>query len=50
MRRYIVRRLLILIPVMLGVSFITFMMMELAPGDPAEIILLKKEIEVTRCV
>lgn len=47
MRRYIVRRLLILIPVMLGVSFITFMMMELAPGDPAEIILLKKEIEVT---
>ena len=47
MRRYVARRLLLLIPVMLGVSFITFMMMELAPGDPAEIILLKKEIEVT---
>lgn len=47
MKRYMLKRLLILIPVMLGVSFITFMMMELAPGDPAEIILMKREIEVT---
>ncbi len=44
---YIVRRILILIPVMLGLSLITFLMVELAPGDPAEIILMKNEIEVT---
>ncbi len=39
MYRYIVRRLLLLIPVMLGVSFIVFTIMYFTPGDPAKILL-----------
>ncbi|PYN48293.1 MAG: hypothetical protein DME00_12440 [Candidatus Rokuibacteriota bacterium] len=39
MRRYVVRRLLLLVPVLLGVSVIIFMVLHLAPGDPAEIML-----------
>ncbi len=35
MKRYIAKRLLMLIPVMLGVSVISFSLMHLAPGDPA---------------
>jgi peptide/nickel transport system permease protein len=38
-RRYVVRRLLLLVPVLLGVSIIIFMVLHLAPGDPAEIML-----------
>jgi peptide/nickel transport system permease protein len=38
-RRYVVRRLLLLVPVLLGVSVIIFMVLHLAPGDPAEIML-----------
>jgi len=39
MIKYILRRLLLLIPVMLGVSFIVFTMMYFTPGDPAKIML-----------
>lgn len=39
MGRYIFRRILSLIPVLIGVSFLVFIIMHLAPGDPAEIIL-----------
>lgn len=39
MHRYIIRRLLLLIPVMLGVSFIVFTIMFFTPGDPAKIML-----------
>ena len=39
MRRYVVRRLLLLVPVLLGVSVIIFMVLHLSPGDPAEIML-----------
>lgn len=39
MIKYILRRLLFLIPVMLGVSFIVFTMMYFTPGDPAKIML-----------
>jgi len=38
-RRYVVRRLLLLVPVLLGVSIIIFMVLHLSPGDPAEIML-----------
>jgi peptide/nickel transport system permease protein len=38
-RRYVVRRLLLLVPVLLGVSVIIFMVLHLAPGDAAEIML-----------
>jgi peptide/nickel transport system permease protein len=34
MRRYIVRRLLIAIPILFGVSMVTFTFANLAPGDP----------------
>ena len=35
MRNYILRRLLVLVPIMVGVSFITFAMFRLIPGDAA---------------
>ena len=38
MRQYVLRRLLSLVPVVFGVSLITFGLMGLVPGDPAEII------------
>lgn len=39
MHKYILRRLLLLIPVMIGVSLIVFTMMYFTPGDPARIML-----------
>ncbi|MER3397219.1 MAG: peptide ABC transporter permease [Chloroflexota bacterium] len=38
MYRYILRRLLVMPVVLLGVSFLTFSMLHLAPGNPAQII------------
>lgn len=39
MHKYILRRIAMLIPVMLGVSFIVFSLMHFTPGDPAKIML-----------
>ena len=39
MHKYIIKRLLMLIPVMLGISFILYSIMTLTPGDPAQLIL-----------
>lgn len=39
MHKYVFKRLLMLIPVILGVSFLVFFIMSLAPGDPARSIL-----------
>lgn len=39
MVKYIIRRLLALIPVILGVTFLVFMIMQLAPGDAAKMML-----------
>ena len=39
MIRYIAKRILMMIPVLLAVSFLIFSLMYLAPGDPARIIL-----------
>ncbi len=39
MTRYIIQRLLLLIPVLLGISLVTFGMLRLIPGDPARIML-----------
>ncbi|MCL0103466.1 ABC transporter permease [Dehalococcoidia bacterium] len=39
MLKYIARRILITIPVVIGVTIITFSIMHLAPGDPARIML-----------
>lgn len=37
MCRFITRRLILLIPVLLGVSFIVFSILSLTPGDPVQI-------------
>jgi len=37
--RYIIRRALLLIPVLLGVSIVTFGMLRLIPGDPAQVMM-----------
>lgn len=39
MMKYIVRRLLLLIPIMLAVSFIVFTLLYITPGDPVKMIL-----------
>ena len=39
MGRYILKRLLLMIPVVLGISLLVFGMLDLSPGDPAQIIL-----------
>lgn len=39
MLRYVLRRIVALIPVILGVTFIVFFILKLAPGDPVKIIL-----------
>jgi peptide/nickel transport system permease protein len=39
MYRYVLRRLLLLIPVLLGVALVVFTMLYLTPGDPAAMIL-----------
>jgi peptide/nickel transport system permease protein len=39
MTGYIIRRILALVPVLLGISFLVFLILHLAPGDPALIIL-----------
>jgi ABC-type dipeptide/oligopeptide/nickel transport system permease component len=38
-RIYLVRRLLLVVPVLLGVSVVVFLVLHLSPGDPAEIML-----------
>jgi peptide/nickel transport system permease protein len=45
---YLLKRLIYLLPVMLGVSIVTFALINLAPGDPAEIILRSEGVEPTR--
>ena len=39
MTRYIIQRLLLLAPVLIGISIVTFGMLRLIPGDPARIML-----------
>ena len=45
MLAYIIRRILILIPTLLGVSVIVFLMLRLTPGDPAELMLGERATE-----
>lgn len=39
MVKYIIKRLIYLIPVLLGITFLTFVLTYLSPGDPAELML-----------
>ena len=45
MLAYIIRRILILIPTLLGVSIIVFLMLHMTPGDPAELLLGERATE-----
>jgi ABC-type dipeptide/oligopeptide/nickel transport system permease component len=36
--KYIIRRLILAIPVLIGVSIIAFMILHLSPGDPAQLL------------
>jgi peptide/nickel transport system permease protein len=46
--RFLVRRLLLLVPVLMGVSVIVFLVLHLAPGDPAEIMLGSQATQADR--
>jgi peptide/nickel transport system permease protein len=39
MTGYIIRRLLLMFPLLLGVSIITFLIIQAAPGDPVSLML-----------
>lgn len=43
MIKYILRRLLVLVPVLVGISFIIFFLLYITPGDPARVILGENE-------
>ena len=45
MLAYIIRRIFILVPTLLGVSLIVFFMLRLTPGDPAELLLGERATE-----
>ena len=45
MLAYIIRRLMIMIPTLLGVSIIVFLMLHLTPGDPAELLMGERASE-----
>jgi peptide/nickel transport system permease protein len=53
MKAYVTRRLILLIPVLVGVSFMAFMILQLVPGDVCTIILARSasgtEEELQRC-
>ena len=42
---YIIRRILVLIPTLLGVSILVFLMLHLTPGDPAELLMGERASE-----
>ena len=46
MGRYLLRRLLWLIPVFLGVTFLTFSLMYISPNDPAEMMMIAQGMPV----
>jgi peptide/nickel transport system permease protein len=47
MTRYIAQRILSLLPVLVGVTLLVFLVMQLAPGDPAQIMLGPKATEAS---
>ena len=47
MTRYITQRVLSLFPVLIGVTLLVFLVMQLAPGDPAQIMLGPKATETS---
>lgn len=47
MKAYILRRLLLTIPLLLGISFVSFIIIQLSPSDPAEVAVRVNEIVPT---
>ncbi|MWN91074.1 ABC transporter permease subunit [Gilliamella sp. Pra-s65] len=47
MLNYIFKRLIMMIPILIGISFIAFLLINLAPSDPAEVALRLNEIMPT---
>ena len=47
MTRYVAQRVLSLFPVLLGVTLLVFLVMQLAPGDPAQVMLGPKATETS---
>src|SRR3972149_9048458 len=48
MGRYLLRRLLLLLPVMWGVSTLVFLLIHLTPGDPVEVMLGEAALPAAR--
>jgi peptide/nickel transport system permease protein len=48
MHIYVLKRLVLLIPVLLGVSFVVFTILDFAPGDPARLVLGNRASEEAR--
>ncbi|MGD8344149.1 MAG: peptide ABC transporter permease, partial [Desulfobacterales bacterium] len=42
---YVIRRIFVLIPTLLGVSILVFLMLHLTPGDPAELLMGERASE-----
>jgi len=48
---YIIRRLLMLIPTLIGITFVSFLILQLVPGDPARVIAgIEAEEEVVEAI
>ena len=47
MKKYIIKRLLLAIPMIFAISFIAFILINLIPSDPAEVALRVNEIVPT---
>ena len=50
MTRFVIHRLLALIPLVIGVSFIVFLMLQLVPGDPVMMMLGEFSMATTKDV
>jgi nickel transport system permease protein len=47
MKQYILKRLLFIVPLLIGISFVSFSLMSLSPSDPAEVTLRVNDVTVT---
>lgn len=47
MKNYLIKRLLSIIPILIGISFLSFIIINLSPSDPAEVALRVNEITPT---
>ena len=48
MKRYVIKRMISLIPMLLVLSFFSFLLLDMAPGDPVEKKLASQGIAITK--